>query len=262
MISAHLCVPSVPKAAAVGTPSLRPNPKASRIRWAATAASTVLGLRAGATVREIKADYRRLARERHPDVAGAAPGAAVDFVRLHDAYATLFDPDSRARYDRGVVVAVAVAVAQRPCYPCWGGATGRPRRSDTDTSGHGRSSRGPQLINSGVEGGGATSNRGRGAGTGVDLALSPLAGGGGEGRQQRSAQPTSSLSKLLGGSCILAAFEPKKLGVGLLAGYCRRSAWRWRRGARGEAVAAGRAEAANGAETEERQLVDHRNAIG
>ncbi|CAO2207522.1 unnamed protein product [Urochloa humidicola] len=142
MISTPLRVPA-PKAAAVGTPSFRPKPSASRIRCAAAAAppapapaasSTtlyeVLGLRAGATVREIKAAYRRLARERHPDVAGAA----AEFVRLHDAYATLSDPDSRARYDR-----VAVAVAQRSPSTRWAAYTagvsgsGRPRRTwETD----------------------------------------------------------------------------------------------------------------------------------
>ncbi|KQJ99293.1 chaperone protein dnaJ 11, chloroplastic [Brachypodium distachyon] len=61
----------------------------------------VLGLRAGATGREIKAAYRRLARERHPDAAGA--GGDEEFIRLHHAYATLSDPDARARYDRSVV---------------------------------------------------------------------------------------------------------------------------------------------------------------
>ncbi|XP_047045628.1 chaperone protein dnaJ 11, chloroplastic-like [Lolium rigidum] len=55
----------------------------------------VLGLRAGATGGEIKAAYRRLARELHPDVAGAARDA---FIRLHDAYATVSDLDARARY--------------------------------------------------------------------------------------------------------------------------------------------------------------------
>ncbi|RLN04538.1 chaperone protein dnaJ 11, chloroplastic-like [Panicum miliaceum] len=144
MISAPQRVPS-PKAA-VGTPPFRSAsassaPRPIRIRCAAAAALPagrgaptlyeVLGLRAGATVREIKAAYRRLARERHPDVAGAA----AEFVRLHDAYATLSDPDSRARYDRaGGAVAVAVAVAQRP-YPRWGagGGYGRPRRTwETD----------------------------------------------------------------------------------------------------------------------------------
>ncbi|CAO2190386.1 unnamed protein product [Urochloa humidicola] len=149
MITAPLRVPAPKAAAAVGTSPFRPNPKASvsRIRCAAAAATApapaalstttptlyeVLGLRAGATVREIKAAYRRLARERHPDVAGAAPGAAAEFVRLHDAYATLSDPDSRARYDRG-----AVAVAQRspPPRTRWAaaGGSGRPRRTwETD----------------------------------------------------------------------------------------------------------------------------------
>ena len=133
MISAPLRAP-----AAAGAPPFRPAsaPRPIRIRCAAAAAAAapaaptlyeVLGLRAGATVREIKAAYRRLARERHPDVAGAAPGAAAEFVRLHDAYATLSDPDSRARYDhdRG-------GVARRPR---WGGGSGygRPRRTwETD----------------------------------------------------------------------------------------------------------------------------------
>ncbi|RLM61166.1 chaperone protein dnaJ 11, chloroplastic-like [Panicum miliaceum] len=147
MISAPLRVPAPRAAAGIGTPPFRSAsassaPKPGRIRCAAAAAPPagrgaptlyeVLGLRAGATVREIKAAYRRLARERHPDVAGAAPGAAAEFVRLHDAYATLSDPDSRARYDGAV--AVAVAVARRP-YPRWaaGPGYGRPRRAwETD----------------------------------------------------------------------------------------------------------------------------------
>ena len=147
MISAPLRV-SAPKAAIGGSFFLfggassvesKSKPSKTKIRCAAApavgrggaAAATlyeVLGLRAGATGREIKAAYRRLARERHPDVA-PAPGAAAEFVRLHDAYATLSDPDTRARYDRGAVA--AVAVAQRP----WsgGGVYGRPRRTwETD----------------------------------------------------------------------------------------------------------------------------------
>ncbi|EAZ02366.1 hypothetical protein OsI_24470 [Oryza sativa Indica Group] len=64
---------------------------------AAPAARThyeVLGVGAGASRGEIKAAYRRLAREVHPD-AGAA--GDEDFIRLHAAYATLADPDERAR---------------------------------------------------------------------------------------------------------------------------------------------------------------------
>ncbi|TVU04669.1 hypothetical protein EJB05_47799, partial [Eragrostis curvula] len=139
MILAPLRV-SAPKGAVrfrSGASSSSSSSSRSRIRCAAAATASApagstlyeeLGLRAGATVREIKAAYRRLARERHPDVAGAP--AAADFVRLHHAYATLSDPDTRARYDRGAVV--ATAVAQRPC-PRWPGSGGRPRRTwETD----------------------------------------------------------------------------------------------------------------------------------
>uniref|UniRef100_A0ACD5Y1Y1 Uncharacterized protein n=1 Tax=Avena sativa TaxID=4498 RepID=A0ACD5Y1Y1_AVESA len=88
----------------------------------------LLGLRAGATGGEIKAAYRRLARELHPDVAGAA---GDDFIRLHDAYGTLSDPDARARYDRDVV---AQAYAQPPvARPSPHSFWGRPRRTwETD----------------------------------------------------------------------------------------------------------------------------------
>ncbi|GJN39360.1 hypothetical protein PR202_gb28472 [Eleusine coracana subsp. coracana] len=67
----------------------------------------VLGVGAGATRGEIKAAYRRLAREVHPDAAAAAAGGCgdEDFIRLHAAYATLADPDERARYDRSTTMA-------------------------------------------------------------------------------------------------------------------------------------------------------------
>ncbi|XP_040381067.1 chaperone protein dnaJ 11, chloroplastic-like [Oryza brachyantha] len=70
----------------------------------------VLGVGAGASRVEIKAAYRRLAREVHPDAAGGSGGAAggdEDFIRLHAAYATLADPDERARYDRAMAPAAA-----------------------------------------------------------------------------------------------------------------------------------------------------------
>uniref|UniRef100_A0A0E0QM27 J domain-containing protein n=1 Tax=Oryza rufipogon TaxID=4529 RepID=A0A0E0QM27_ORYRU len=102
--------PKPPPAAAVGSYRARKVRCAVAVAPAPAPAGTlydVLGLRAGATVREIKAAYRRLARERHPDVAASA--GADDFVRLHDAYATLSDPDSRARYDRDVVAVASMA---------------------------------------------------------------------------------------------------------------------------------------------------------
>ncbi|GKV17841.1 hypothetical protein SLEP1_g28297 [Rubroshorea leprosula] len=62
----------------------------------------VLGIQTGATCQEIKAAYRRLARVLHPDVAGNDRGddTASEFIRVHEAYATLSDPEKRADYDR------------------------------------------------------------------------------------------------------------------------------------------------------------------
>ena len=78
----------------------------------------VLGVDARASRGEIKAAYRRLAREVHPDAAGGGAGAGgggndEGFIRLHAAYATLADPDQRARYDRDVVAGAGAAMFRR-----------------------------------------------------------------------------------------------------------------------------------------------------
>uniref|UniRef100_A0ACD5UK61 Uncharacterized protein n=1 Tax=Avena sativa TaxID=4498 RepID=A0ACD5UK61_AVESA len=73
----------------------------------------VLGVGAGASRAEIKAAYRRLAREVHPDAVGAGAGADEGFIRLHAAYATLADPDERARYDRDVVAGASAGIFRR-----------------------------------------------------------------------------------------------------------------------------------------------------
>lgn len=91
-------------------------------RCAAAAAGThyeVLGVGAGASRGEIRAAYRRLAREVHPDAAGRGDEG---FIRLHAAYAALADPDERARYDRAVRAAAAAS----------GYSYRRPRRWETD----------------------------------------------------------------------------------------------------------------------------------
>ncbi|OWM80923.1 chaperone protein dnaJ 11, chloroplastic-like [Punica granatum] len=64
----------------------------------------VLGVQAGATGQEIKAAYRRLARVLHPDVAPASGDCAGrEFMRIHEAYATLSDPQKRADYDQALL---------------------------------------------------------------------------------------------------------------------------------------------------------------
>ncbi|XP_037469298.1 chaperone protein dnaJ 11, chloroplastic-like [Triticum dicoccoides] len=71
----------------------------------------VLGVSAGASRGEIKAAYRRLARVVHPDTGGG--GGDDGFIRLHAAYATLADPDERARYDRDVTSRAAGMMMRR-----------------------------------------------------------------------------------------------------------------------------------------------------
>ncbi|PHU26951.1 Chaperone protein DnaJ [Capsicum chinense] len=62
----------------------------------------ILGIPMGATIQEIKAAYRRLARVCHPDVAAIdqKDSSADDFMKIHAAYSTLSDPEKRADYDR------------------------------------------------------------------------------------------------------------------------------------------------------------------
>ena len=60
----------------------------------------VLGVTKDATTQEIKKAFRQIARECHPDVAGEDAAAAVRFKQSREAYETLVDPVTRARYDR------------------------------------------------------------------------------------------------------------------------------------------------------------------
>ena len=56
-----------------------------------------LQLPRGASADDVRAAYRRLAREHHPDRAGA-DGEAM--ARINKAYEVLSDPDRRTRYDQ------------------------------------------------------------------------------------------------------------------------------------------------------------------
>lgn len=62
----------------------------------------VLGIPMGATCKEIKAAYRKLARVVHPDVAinNQNNNRGSEFMKIHEAYSTLSDPVKRADYDR------------------------------------------------------------------------------------------------------------------------------------------------------------------
>ena len=60
----------------------------------------ILGVARVSGPAEIKAAYRKLARECHPDAAGEAAGNAERFKEITKAYEVLSDPTSRGRYDR------------------------------------------------------------------------------------------------------------------------------------------------------------------
>lgn len=66
----------------------------------------ILGVRQGASKSEIRSAYRRLARERHPDVNDGSEQAAKDFALLSLAYRTLADPQERSHYDSQLAKAV------------------------------------------------------------------------------------------------------------------------------------------------------------
>ena len=70
----------------------------------------VLGVKSTASVKEIKAAYKRLARQQHPDLNGL-PEATRAFVQISQARDILIDPQRRAAYD-----------AQRHAYAAKGAA--------------------------------------------------------------------------------------------------------------------------------------------
>ena len=57
----------------------------------------ILGVSIGASAREIKAAFRRRARELHPDLSGLESGP---FLEVQEAYGVLSDPVRRRDYDR------------------------------------------------------------------------------------------------------------------------------------------------------------------
>ena len=59
----------------------------------------ILGLERGATLREIKRAYRRLARRFHPDINPGDREADAFFRHVVEAYETLSDPERRQGYD-------------------------------------------------------------------------------------------------------------------------------------------------------------------
>ena len=64
---------------------------------------TILGVARGATEKEVKSAYRKLAKQLHPDRNTGKPNAAEKFSEVTQAYDLLSDKDKRARFDRGEI---------------------------------------------------------------------------------------------------------------------------------------------------------------
>jgi molecular chaperone DnaJ len=60
----------------------------------------LLGLKKGATEKEIKQAYRRLARKYHPDVNPGDKSAEAKFKEINAAFEVLSDKDKRTKYDK------------------------------------------------------------------------------------------------------------------------------------------------------------------
>ncbi|HKX80072.1 MAG TPA: DnaJ C-terminal domain-containing protein [Novosphingobium sp.] len=69
----------------------------------ATDPYSTLGVGRGATDKEIKSAYRKLAKELHPDANKDNPKATERFSEVTRAYDLLSDKDKRARFDRGEI---------------------------------------------------------------------------------------------------------------------------------------------------------------
>ena len=64
---------------------------------------TILGVPRGASEKDVKSAYRKLAKQLHPDRNTGKPNAAEKFSEVTQAYDLLSDKDKRARFDRGEI---------------------------------------------------------------------------------------------------------------------------------------------------------------
>jgi hypothetical protein len=77
----------------------------------------VLGVSSDATLRDIKAAYRRHALKLHPDINPGDKSAEEQFLLVQEAYAVLSDPEERRKYDSSLYDAEDFRRRQQPSIP-------------------------------------------------------------------------------------------------------------------------------------------------
>ena len=85
---------------------------------------SILGLARGASEKDVKSAYRKLAKELHPDRNAGKPNATERFSQVTRAYDLLSDKDKRARFDRGEID-IDGNPAMPPGFGGYGGGSGR-----------------------------------------------------------------------------------------------------------------------------------------
>src|SRR6185503_13133322 len=95
----------------------------------------VLGVKRGASDKEIKQAYRKLARKFHPDLNPGDKVAEEKFKELQEAYDVLSDPENRKLYDQYGENWRAVKAGGGPPPPGWEGAQRSARGAAPRASG-------------------------------------------------------------------------------------------------------------------------------
>lgn len=180
----------------------------------------VLGVAKSADAASIKSAFRKLAKQHHPDTAGAdekaKARAQAKFSEVNQAYEILGDSEKRAKFDRGEIDADGT---ERAGFGGFGGFGGGGSR-DPFGQGGPFSSRGPNMGNGGM-----------GGGMGAEEILRQMfTGGGAAGGQRKSsrqkpaaaetrARVTLAISDLLGSEKVSVDIGGgRKLAVAIPAG--------------------------------------------